>query len=307
MRSRRPRFLLRDAADISRLAVHLATHWKLPVVEVRIDRLPEVESQRTQDQFARHSAACNCIVGEALGGVTLLIGSCLACIWQSWRFMLLTLVATLAAALVGKGVEMAWNRASLVLVLRRLRNRVSDAIAGRLLDASTTTFPAARVYDYPLNSRNGDLPQLFDTARNGVSRGPNRPKLLVRDADDIDAAVRHLFARWTLPRIVVEIEGISAPDLERAQDRLVRLSGGYSHQFAGVLAFATFVVGMTFIMRPPKDTFLWTMDQDWSDFLIVLVATFLAAVIGHLGEVALTRVRLRRVLQGLRRQLSRST
>lgn len=48
------------------------------------------------------------------------------------------------------------------------------------------------------------------------------------------------------------------------------------------------------------------MDPDWSDFLVVLVATFLAMVLGHLGEVASVRVRLRRVLLELRRLLSQS-
>lgn len=306
MRPQRPKFLLREATDIDRLAVHLLTHWRLPSVDVRIDRLAPLDSQRMQDHFARAAAACNCVVGEALAGVTLLVGSCLACVWQSWRFMFLVLAATLAVALMGKGAEVAWNRASLFLGLRRLRHRLSDAIAGRLPDTSPVILRKGETYDYPLNSRNGDSAELPDTVRTDLPRGAGRLKLLVRDAGDIDAAVRHLFAHWALPRIVLEIEGIRAADLERAQDHLARLSGGYSHQFAGLLAFATFVVGMTLIMRPPGEVMSWTMDQDWGDFLVVLVATFLAMVLGHLGEVAWVRVRLRRVLQDLGRHVSRS-
>ncbi|HUG73188.1 MAG TPA: hypothetical protein VMK82_07185 [Steroidobacteraceae bacterium] len=299
----RPRFLLRDAADINRLVVHLVTHWKRPAVDVRIDQLPTLESHRAQDQLARLTEACNCIVGEALGGVTLLIGCCLACIWQGWRYLLWTLVATLAAVLVGKGVEVAWNRVSLLLLLRRLRHRVSDAIAGRLVESTPVKVAETRTYDYPLNSLDGDVPQHSRIQHRHSLGGPDRPRLLLRDASDVDRALRHLFAHWKVPRIVIQIDEIPARSLERAQDRLVRLSAGYSYQLAGVLAFATFVVSMTYVMRPPKDILLWTLDQDWGDFLMVLMVTFLAALLGSAGEILWIRMRLLRVLRSLRRQL----
>jgi hypothetical protein len=302
----RPTFHLHDLADIDRLGVHLVTHWKRPAVTVRIDQLPALEAQRAQDQFARLTEACNCTVGETWGGVTLLTGSALACIWQGWRYMFWTLIATLVVGLVGKGIEVGWNRVRLLRLLRHLRQQVSDAIAGRLVEPATVMVPEPRTYDYPLNSHNGVLPQISRIQHRQTSGGPDRPRLLLCDAGDIDRAVRHLFAHWQLPRIVIQIDGIPVQSLERAQDRLVRLSEGYSFLLAGVLTFATFVLSMTYVMRPPEDILLWTLHQDWSDFLMVLLATFVAALLGSAIESLWIRVKLLRVLLGLRRQLPRA-
>lgn len=299
----RATFHLRDLADVNRLGIHLVTHWKRPGVVVRIDQLPALEAQRTQNQFARLTESCNCTVGETLGGVTLLVGSSLACIWQGWRYMFWTLIATLVAGLVGKGIEVAWNRVRLLRQLRHLRHQVADAIAGRLVEPSTVTVPETRTYDYPLNSRNGVVPQLSRIRHRQTSGGPERPRLLLCDAGDISRAVRHLFAHWNLPRIVIQIDEIPVQSLERAQDQLVRLSAGYSFLLAGVMTFATFVLSMTYVMRPPEDVLLWTLHQDWGDFLIVMLATLGAALLGSAIEIFWIRMKLLRVLLGLRRQL----
>ncbi len=163
------RFLLRDAADINHVLVHLVTHWKPPGVDVRIDRLPALESQRAQDRFVRLAENCNCVAGEMLGIATLVVGC-----WVSWvatRGRInpgLVMVAALSAALIGKAVELAWTRARLLLVLRELRNRLDQTVAGRTagmqLKVAANPAPlgdpvAGRSFGYALNREDGDVLQ----------------------------------------------------------------------------------------------------------------------------------------------------
>lgn len=302
LRSPRARLVLHDPADIDRLVIHLFTRRKLPRVEVRIDRLPDEESHRAQDRIVRLAEACNCTLGEALAGITLLIGSCLACIGQEWRYLWFTLAATAAAFLLGKGIEVAWNRTRLLRSLRFLRNQIADAIAGHYVPSAAPNAPATSTYDYPLNSREGDALATGPALRPAPAAA-DRPRLDLRDQGDIDLAVRHLAGRWKLPRIVIGIRGLSAPVIEHAQDRLVRLSAGYSYRLAGMIGFVTFVVSMTYVMRPPKDVVLWTLHQGWGDFAVVLLVTLLATLVGAAGEVLWVRMQLLRVLRELKRQM----
>jgi hypothetical protein len=299
----RPRILLRDTADIDRLAVHLVTHWRRPFVDLRIDHLPALESHRAQDEFARLSLTCNCTVGEALGGLTLLTGSSLACVGQAWSYLWWTLAATVLAVLVGKGLETLWNRWCLLRLVWNLRRRLSDPDAGSQVELTTATLSASRTYDYPLNSGQEEMPQPRLSRRPSTDR-PDRPKLLLRNASDVDRAVRHLLRHWKVPRVVIQTDEVPPQSLQRAQDRLVRLSAGYSHQFAGALAFATFVVSMTYAMWPPEQAVLWKLEPDWGNILMALLITFLSALLGSAIEILWIRIRLLRALRGLRRQLS---
>lgn len=299
MRAPRPRFPLHDSADIDRLLLQLATRWSLPAVDVRVDRLPTQDSHRAQDRFARLSEGCNCVLGETLGGITLLVGTCLACVWQGWRYFGWTLVAALGALLIGKAMELAWNRARLAMVLWRLRRRVNAAVAGRLVEAPVQTIEH-RTYQHPFNS--GDTVLHPDR----VQRRPqavraDRPKLPVRDIDDLNRALHHLLTHWKLPHIEIHVGSLPRPVLERAQDRLVRLSSGNSYQLAGLLALPSFVVGMVYAIKPPQEAVLWTLPRHWSVIPLVLVATLCAALLGFAGEILWTRLRMLRVLLGLRR------
>lgn len=293
-------------ADIHRLVTHLTTHFERPLVEVRIDQLPTLLTHRAQDHLVRLTQSCNCVVGEALGGVTFLLGTCLACILQSWRSLYLALIASVVAFLVGKGVEVAGNRVQLLLLLRRLRQQVADAIAGRLEEPVAAATPQARRFDYPLNSRDADELRPERMRQRGSFGDPERRKVTVQDAADVDRVIRMLWGSWKIPRMVVQIRDITVPDVERIQDRLVRLSAGYSYQLAGLLAFAAFVAGMTLIMRTPEEVLLWTLDADWVDFVSVLMATLLAGLLGFACEVLWIRWRLMRALRELRQHLAGS-
>lgn len=299
MRVPRNRFPLRDAADIDRLLMHVATHWSVPPVDVRIDRLPAQDSHRAQDRLARLSQSCHCVLGETVGGLTLLVGTCLACVWQGWRYFGWTLVAAFGAWLVGKGIELAWHRARLAMVLWRLRQRLAAAVAGRLAEAPAPVIER-QTYQHPFNSGDDLLhPDRVQPPRRAAR--VERPKLLVRDIGDLDRALHHLVTRWTLPHIEIQVDSLPRPAVERAQDRLVRLSSGYSYQLAGVLALPSFVAGMVYAIKPPQEVVMWTLPRDWSVIPLVLVATLGAALLGLAAEVLWTRLRLLRVLRGLRK------
>lgn len=268
--------------------------------------LPTLLAHRAQDQFARLTQSCNCTVGEALGGATFLLGTCLACILQSWRSLSLAVIASITALLVGKFAEVAWNRVQILLVLGRLRRQLSVAVTGHPVESPAPMISKTQTYDYPLNSRNGDEshPEQFRQRR--PPGGRERPKVILRNGVDIDRAIRLVWGSWRVPRMVVQLDDIPTVSLERIQDRLVRLSGGYDYQLAGVLAFVAFVAGMTLVMRPPDDVLQWTLQPDWVDFLMVLIATLHAGLLGIAGEVLWIRWRLLRVLRDLRRQLAES-
>lgn len=300
---RRPKVLVRDAADINRLRIHLVTHWKRPSVQFRVDELPALESQRAQDRFVRLSDGCNCLIGEMLGAMTLLGGSFMT--WtstRSWRDMGLVVIATLYAALMGKGIELAWTRLKLLRVLRRLRRR----LAGEDFDEVApvpTAFKPSRVEEE-------DVVQDNLIQRPVLPDGPKRPKVLLRDAADIDRLIPSLATRWTLPRIEIRVDALPRLDAQRAQTRIVRLSGGCSYLLAALLGVAILLGGLLYKVWTESQDWLysqredwWLLQLDWSDVMPVVIAALCAGFIGAAIEMVWLRVRLMLVLRGLRHQL----
>jgi hypothetical protein len=304
---KRPRLLLRDAADINRARIHLVTHWTLPRIEFRVDALPVLVSQRAQDRFVRLAEACNCLFGQLLAGATLLGGSVLT--WTSrggWREMGLVALATLYAAFIGKGIELAWNRMRLLLVLRRVRRRLGAAGQHATIE-SVIPVAAPRTFRHALNVDDGEvLPENLRRPR--PSGGPKRPKVLLHDDADINQLVIRLATRWRLPRIEIHIDGLAELDTQRAQASYVRLSEGLSYLPAAFMATAILLGGLLYAVWTSSQDWLFSSREDWwvgspgwSDVEGVVVATLCAALVGWVAEVVWIRVRLVMVLRGLRR------
>jgi hypothetical protein len=134
-RPRRPKVVLRTAADVKRLLVHLFTHLKLPSVQISVDGVATLDVQRAQHRIVHLSEACNCVLGACLAGATLL-GGAFVVEWisshhwdwmvpESWGPLGMVPVAALCAALTGVAIEMVWNRVRLVLVVRGVRHRLA--------------------------------------------------------------------------------------------------------------------------------------------------------------------------------------
>lgn len=304
---RPPAFVLRDGADLRRLFLYLLTHWTLPDVDFRVERLPVRDSHRAQHRFVSLAAACNCLVGELLGGAVLLVGSCMA--WASaheWRNLALALLIALGAGLTGKALELAWTRARLLREVRRLQQGLAET-SGHVPDAPVKAAAAAS-YAYPLNRDTGPL-HADRVPRAQSAAITHRPVILLRDAGDIRRLALHLITRWTLPHMRIEADALPGPIVRRAQDRLVRLSAGYNYLLAAVLALVCLLGGLAAVVWPTdemKDELvLWTVHPtaDWSGVLLVLLATLCTALLGWLVEVLWVRLRLLWVLLGLSRRM----
>jgi len=298
-----PGFLLRDASDINHLLVHLLTHWRIPRVEVRVGKLPSRYSQRAQDRFVRLSLACNCLLGEILGVATLLIGGRAAWVsaW-SWRELGLLAIAALGAALIGKAMELAWTRMRLLLVLRALRHALAEALAGRIVE-TPANIAAAEPYRHAWNRVDGDEAYADPIQRPWPPAGSGRPAVLLRDVGDIHRIVRDLLTHWTLPRIEIQVNVLPRLAVQRAQDRFARLTAGHNYLLAGVLGTSGLLIGFAWIVWPSNQVLLWTMRPPRDDVLLVLGITLGAALTGCAGEILWIRLRLLRVLLGLRAAL----
>ncbi len=67
----------------------------------------------------------------------------------------------------------------------------------------------------------------------------------------------------------------------------MRLSADCSYLLAAVLAIVTFLSGFSCLVWPSELVVTWKMQQDWSDVLLVLLATLCAAAIGGAIEMLL--------------------
>ena len=131
-RAARPKVVLHGVADVEHLMVHLLTHWNVPQVEIALDGLPALDTQRAQHRIRQLSAACNCMLGASLAGLTML-GGAFVVQWtrsynwdwmvpESWGALAWVPAAALAAGVFGWMVEAAWTRVSLLRVLQGLRH-----------------------------------------------------------------------------------------------------------------------------------------------------------------------------------------
>lgn len=304
----RPRFLLRDAADINRLINYLMRHWKPPGVEVRIERLPLLDSLRVQERFFRLAQDCNCVVGEMLGIATLLLGC-----WVSWISLRghinvgQILFAALVAAVIGKLAELAWTRTRLWLLLRDLRHRLEDTLAGRVA-RTTVKVPdaialgeqaAGRHFSQALNRGDGEALRGEYSEAIALADESDRARLPLRNASDIRSAALHLLVYWRLPLMNIELDVLPRPIVERAQDRLVRLAAGYNYLLPAGVMVVSFLAASAWLLWPSENVLIWKMETDWPGVLIVLAVTASTGLIAIACEVLWVRARLLWILARL--------
>lgn len=304
------RHVVRDAADINRLIIHLFTRWTLPHVEIRIDSLPAVVVQRAQHHFARISESRNGALGAGLAATAFLAGTILlwaspvSMIWTSrqlWQHLGLLGVATLYAGLIGAGAEFAWTRLKLMMMLRRLR---------RLAEGRSSEEPArymGRVAPVPAMKMAAVVEDEGsahdDLARSNVRSRPRRTTLLLHDTADFKRLIIHLFTHLKLPIVKISVEGVATLDVQRAQHRIVRLSEACNCVLGALLAAATILGGVFSVQWISSHNWNWMVPDSWGPLAMVPVAALCAALTGWAIEMVWIRVRLMLVLRGVRHRL----
>jgi hypothetical protein len=316
--SRRPKVLLRNTADISHLIAHLFTHWTTPRIEICTDGLPTLDVQRAQHRIVRLSDACNCLLGELLATTILLGGSYFT--WtlnQGWRHLGQVAVAALCVGLIGKALNVAWTRLRLLLVLRRLRHQLGTGT--HLVKVATDRPAGAGPANLPVRGslqpllqvraavEDHDAEAAWHAQQPLLANRPKRPRVLLRDAADIERLIPHLLTHRTLPRIEISAGAHPALDVQRAQHHIVRLSNGCNCVLGGLFAATTLLSGSFYVVLISNYNWDWTTPKGWGSMGLVLVFVLCATLIGWATEVAWTRVRLVLLLRRLRSRIGTSS
>jgi hypothetical protein len=297
----RRRLVVRDIEDIRQLRRFLLTHWRRPAVQFRVEGLPLVESQRAQDRFVRLADDCHCLIGEALGVITLLGGGFFA--WTSsygWRAMPVVIGATAYAVLVGKAIEHGWTRLRLLRALGRVRRRLTGEEVDEIVPAPRPAMPF-RVETQGMAADAGSV---------RLPRAPRRRKVVLFTRADIARLVPWILIPYRLPRIVIHADSLPILEVQRMQTRIVRFSSGGTYLLAGLMAVGILLVGllyeiwtrsMEWVTSQREDWFL--LQLDWDDVQPVVLATLCAGLAGAVLEKIWMRLRLLLVLRAFARQL----
>lgn len=304
----RERILVQDVADINRVRTRVLTRWSLPHVEVSTGRFPTIAAQYAEDRFKHLADACNCLLGEILGGMTLLGGIFAAWVYtQRWRDVGLALAASLAVFLAGKTIEIAFTRLRLLWVLGRLKRRFGSS------EDMRATKQVGEEWLDPGHRRSlaGTIEAAQQVAAPHSKPHPARqPLVVLSNAEDIKRLRLGLATRWRLPRIQINVPGLAMLETQRAQHRYVGLASGASHMLAGVLAGLALLGGSLYVIwsqtpnvSPIERPELWTRTMGWRDVQPVLIATLGAGLLGEAIEFVAIRIRLFGVLGRLRRQI----
>lgn len=308
----RPKVIVRDAADINRVILHLFTRWTLPRVEIRIDSLPAVVVQHAQHGIAQIRDAPVGGLGVVLASTTIVAGTYLAwtsfhsMIWtpaQFWQRALLLAIAALYLGLIGKGVGEAWTRVKLMLVLRRLRRRL---VAGKTFNEPARY--AGRVASTPAAGVAATIEDDDDATHDNIMRQPvlsrpRPPRILLRDAADLKRLLIHLFTHWKLPRVQLGVDGVATLDVQHAQHRIARLSEACNCVLGALLAAATILGGAFVVEWRSSQTWDWMVPESWGPLGLVPVAALCAALTGWAIEWVWIRVKLMLVVRGVRHRL----
>lgn len=136
VRSDQRAVLIADDADVAPVLGRFLVPWPLPRIELRTNALPALDLQRTQQRLTDLSAACNCVLGAVLAGITLLAGGFYIVMTSDdwWKWMnywevgpgLALAASVLGAGLAGWLIETALTRVRLAAVLLRLRSRLQS-------------------------------------------------------------------------------------------------------------------------------------------------------------------------------------
>jgi hypothetical protein len=308
--TRRPRVLVRDAADINRLIFHLFTHWTLPRVDFHIESAPAVAVQRIQHRIERISERRSSGIGLILTLTILLAGAALmwvslqSLIWTPRQFgqnLGLTAIAALCAGSIGAGIYMAWIRMRILLVLGALRRRL---VAGDTLDVPANYMghagpePAAKV------AAAEDDGQVRDNLmRHSVFARSRQPSVLLQDMAGFHRLIIHLFTHWTLPRVRIGVDGVATLDVQRAQHHIARLTDACDCELGAWLAGATVLGGAFYVEWTSTQNWDWWVPESWGPLGLVFVAAPVAGLIGTVVQKLWNRMRLLLVLHRVRHRL----
>lgn len=297
----RPRIVVRDMGDVRQLRRYLLTHWRRPAVQFRVHELPPTESQRAQDRFVRLADDCHCLIGEALGALTLLGGGFMA--WMStygWRAMPIVMGATAYAVLVGKAIEHGLTRLRMLRALRRLQRRLT----GEEVDVEVPAEPPVkpfRVETRQVAAEVGRVPSIPT---------PRRRKIVLASKADIARLALRVLVPLRLPRIEIQAPALPSLEVQRMQTHIVRYSSGCTYLLAGLMAVGILLVGllyeiwtrsMEWVFSQREDWFL--LQLDWPDVQPVVLVTLGAGLAGAVLEAMWMRLRLLLVLRAFARQL----
>jgi hypothetical protein len=127
-------------------------------------------------------------------------------------------------------------------------------------------------------------------------------KLLVREVPDINRAIIHLFTRWALPRVQLQIDSLPAVVVQHAQHRIMQIAEAPRGGLGVVLASTLIVVG-TYAGWTSFHSMIWTPTQLWHRVALLAIAALYVGLIGWGVGAAWIRVKLMRVLLHLRHRL----
>jgi hypothetical protein len=100
----------------------------------------------------------------------------------------------------------------------------------------------------------------------------------------------------------MQIEGLAPVVVQHAQHRFTRMSES-CNCLLGILLAAATLLGRSYMSWASIQRSIWTSGQIWQHMLLIALSALYAGLIGWMLQAAWTRLRLMRVLHGLRHQL----
>lgn len=300
--------ILRTGADINRLILRLLVRWTAPRIEVRLDALPPLHVQHTQQRLEQLHERTIGSWGEIAGGLTLVVGGFHA--WtqaRQWQQLGVVLAAVAAVWVTGQLLEATWRRGRLVWAVLRLKRQLTT---GRGLYRGSTRPPSHPDYDsaMPASGRADlsarDVPPLqLRQAPRAAADGADLKAVLIRQGPDIDPILRQLVMQWPLPRIELRVSGLPELDLQRLQHTLTRLATSCNCVLGALFAAATLLVGGFFILMTNDEFWEWMGNSEVRQGFLLASGVVGAGILGWMLETLVTRLRLATLLLRLRSRL----
>lgn len=128
------------------------------------------------------------------------------------------------------------------------------------------------------------------------------PRVDIRHVADIDRLSVQLFTRWTIPRVDIHVDSLPEVAVQQAQHRFAQGADASNGGLGIVLASTTAVVGICMAWASIH-SMIWTPKQTLERLALIAVAAIYAGLLGKAISVIAQRVRLLRVLRGLRRRM----
>lgn len=161
MKLRRPRqtsFSVRHTADLGRAAWRVIYRWRMPRIELGLDSLPTLETQRSQVRLRLLHESMERKTGALLAIAVLMVG--LADMVRTWNrdleHMGWLVAAAVGAGLAGRILGRTWVRLRVLLELLRLRWKAGRQ--GNLRNTPDTPATAPDIAPVPLPRQTNALP-----------------------------------------------------------------------------------------------------------------------------------------------------